>query len=80
MTKCDFCTSYDPVEKCYWDSHSSGQERDCEKAIQRMEKALASIGTAIQPMFVTGTSMEGTHCRTPVASTTYYTNNIVNIE
>lgn len=76
MTKCDFCVRFAPRDGCYWEGlDSSLRKSDCEIAIQRMEKALASIGTAIQPIFVTGTSMEGTNCRTPIASTTYCTNN-----
>lgn len=52
MTKCDFCKYFEPMEGCYWANHSS-REDECERAIKRMEAALAAIGTANQfmPMF-----------------------------
>lgn len=49
MTKCDFCTYLEPMKGCYWINHSS-REDDCERAIKRMEAALAAIGTANQFM------------------------------
>jgi len=51
MTKCDFCVRFGPKDGCYWEGlDSSLRKSDCEIAIQRMEKALASIGTAVQPI------------------------------
>lgn len=52
MTKCDFCIYFNPTKGCYWVDQSSRAD-DCERAIERMEVALASIGTANQfmPMF-----------------------------
>lgn len=52
MTKCDFCVYLEPTKGCYW-ANQSLRENDCERAIKRMEKALATIGTANQfmPMF-----------------------------
>lgn len=45
MTKCDFCIYFNPTKGCYWVDQSS-REDDCERAIERMEAALAAIGTA----------------------------------
>ena len=39
MTKCDFCTESNERGKCYWEYQSSKREH-CEKAIDRMSKAL----------------------------------------
>jgi len=39
MTKCDFCTESNEKGKCYWEYQSSKREH-CEKAIDRMSKAL----------------------------------------
>lgn len=39
MTKCDFCTESNERGKCYWGYQSSKREY-CEKAIDRMSKAL----------------------------------------
>lgn len=55
MTKCDFCTYLEPMKGCYWINLSS-REEDCERAIKRMEAALASIGTAGQ--FISMTSQD----------------------
>ena len=43
MTKCDFCTKSSPSGKCYWNMQST-REKDCEKAIEKMVKALKNIG------------------------------------
>lgn len=43
MTKCDFCTQSSPSGKCFWSSQPL-REDDCEKAIERMTKALQNIG------------------------------------
>lgn len=43
MTKCDFCTMYHNG-KCFWTSVTTA-ESDCEKAIERMIKALQNIGS-----------------------------------
>lgn len=52
MTKCDFCIYFEPMKGCYWEFQDNREKR-CEIAIQRLEAALASIGTANQfmPMF-----------------------------
>ena len=39
MKKCDFCTKSSPSGKCYW-STQTNRQRDCEKAIKLMVKAL----------------------------------------
>jgi hypothetical protein len=39
MTKCDFCTESNGRGKCYWGYQSIKREY-CEKAIDRMSKAL----------------------------------------
>lgn len=39
MTKCDFCTESNEKGKCYWEYQSSKREH-CEKAIDRLSKAL----------------------------------------
>ena len=44
MTKCDFCTKYDPKKGCFWLS-TVAREDDCEKAIQKMIKALKGMGS-----------------------------------
>lgn len=41
MTKCDFCTEYNPKKKkCFWGTSSTLKYDDCEKAIHLMVKAL----------------------------------------
>lgn len=42
MTKCDFCTSYDPKRGCYWGGHQPSRQHHCEKAIERMVEVLKS--------------------------------------
>ena len=43
MTKCDFCTSYDPTKRgCYWREHQFSRESYCQKAIERMVEVLKS--------------------------------------
>lgn len=39
MTKCDFCTKSDSKGNCFW-TLQGNRESDCEKAIERMVKAL----------------------------------------
>ena len=43
MTKCDFCTCSDSKGNCIWSSWT-GRHRDCEKAIEKLTKALQGIG------------------------------------
>ena len=38
MTKCDFCTYYDPKRGCWWTTLL--RQSSCEEAIQKMTKAL----------------------------------------
>lgn len=45
MNKCDFCIYLEPMKGCYW-ANFSLRETECEKAIKRMEAALAALGTA----------------------------------
>lgn len=39
MKKCEFCTKSSPTGNCFWESQMA-REKDCEKAIKRMSKAL----------------------------------------
>lgn len=39
MTKCNFCPMSSPSGKCFWTSQVA-REDDCEKAINKMTKAL----------------------------------------
>jgi hypothetical protein len=41
MTKCDFCTYYDPKEGCWWSSLA--RRSSCEEAIKKMTKALQGM-------------------------------------
>jgi hypothetical protein len=52
MTKCDFCIYFEPMKGCYWDFQDN-RKKKCEIAIQRLEKALTTIGTVnmLRPMF-----------------------------
>lgn len=43
MTKCDFCTKFDPIkQKCWWNSLIPA-ESDCKKAIKQMNRHLSNI-------------------------------------
>lgn len=56
MTKCDFCTKYDPKKGCYFSfcakfcyfSFYSSREPYCKEAIDRMTEALKNIGINIK--------------------------------
>lgn len=39
MIKCDFCPKSYPTGNCFWSFRTSSKD-DCEKAIERMNKAL----------------------------------------
>jgi hypothetical protein len=41
MTKCDFCTYYDPKKGCWWSSLA--RQSSCEEAIKKMTKALQGM-------------------------------------
>lgn len=43
MTKCDFCTLYDPKKGCFYVSQVARKD-DCLIAIKRMTEALRNIG------------------------------------